>query len=108
MRSDIAAEILRVHRDSYGTGARDVEVHILTEAVMVILDIELTPAERTLMGANREDAVKETRETFLDAIAPTFKAIVEHATGRRVSSFLGAISLEPLYAVELFRFARHG
>ena len=85
-RSDIASEIVRVHEESFGSGATDVEVHMLEDTILIILEVEPTPVERTLLGASRGDAVKGTRETFQKAVAPAFKAIVEHATGRRVAS----------------------
>ena len=47
--------------------------------------------------------MKSAREAFQDAIASTFKAIVERATGRRVDSFVSHMDVEDLYAVELFR-----
>lgn len=101
--SDIATEILRVHEESFGSGATQVDVHMLEDTILIILDVEPTTVERTLLDASRGDAVKGTRETFQDAVAPTFKAIVEHATGRRVDSVISSLSLEPMYAVELFR-----
>lgn len=107
VRAEIADEILRVHNESYGTGASKIEVHLLENLVVVVMDIELAPSEETLLGAERGDAVKATREAFQQVIAPTFDAIVERATGRRVQSFLSSVSLDPLYAVELFRLEPH-
>jgi hypothetical protein len=46
IRHDIASEILRVHHESYGTGATDVQVHLAEDLVVIVLDIELNPAER--------------------------------------------------------------
>lgn len=102
---EIEREMLRVHEESYGTGASHTHVHVVGDFVLVILDVELTPAEQTLMDAGHSDSVKATRESYQQAIAPTFRAIVERATGRRVSSFLSAMSLEPLYSAEVFRLA---
>jgi len=100
---EIEREILRVHEESYGTGATATHVHVLGDFVLVVLDVELTPAEQTLIDAGRSETVKATRESYQVAIAPTFTAIVERATGRRVASFLSSMNLEPLYSVELFR-----
>jgi uncharacterized protein YbcI len=107
VRAEIAREILEVHHESYGTGASSVDVHIADDLVVVIIDIELTAAERTLMGGDQAEAVKGTREAFQHVIAPTFTAIVERSTGRRVTAFLSSMSVEPLYAVELFRLEPH-
>jgi uncharacterized protein YbcI len=103
VREEIAREILRVHEESYGTGASSMDVHLGSDTVLIVIDVELTPAERTLISAGQYEAVKATREAFQDAIAPTFTAIVERATGRRVGSFLSAMKLDPLYSVEFFR-----
>jgi uncharacterized protein YbcI len=105
MRADIAEQIRRVHEQSYGTEAEGVEVHIAGDNVIVVLQIRLAPAERTLIDSGREEAVKMTRESFQAAIAPTFSAIVERATGRRVNAFLSAMSVDPLYELEFFRLA---
>ena len=100
---EIEREILRVHEDSYGTGATETYVHMVGDFVLVVLDVELTPAERTLIDAGRSETVKATRESYQVAIAPTFRAIVERATGRTVASFLSSMSLDPLYSAEIFR-----
>jgi uncharacterized protein YbcI len=105
MRDEIAEEILRVQDESYGETAREAHVIIDGDFVIVIIDSTPTLAEQTLIDAGREDAVQATREAFQDAIGSTFNAIVERATGRRVESFSSRMSIEPMYAVELFRLA---
>ena len=105
VREEIAREILRVHEESYGTGATAIDVQISDDSVLIVIDVELTPAERTLIDASQYEAVKASREAFQQAIAATFGAIVERATGRRVQSFLSAMSVESLYSVEFFRLA---
>jgi uncharacterized protein YbcI len=105
-REEIAKEVLDVHQSSYGTGAKNVEVFLHDNLVVVLLDeIELTPSERTLITGGRPDLVTRMRAAFQDEIGPTFSAIVERATGRRVNGFLSNTSLEPLFSVEIFRLA---
>jgi uncharacterized protein YbcI len=101
----IADELLRVQLESYGAGASSIDVQVGPDSVLAVIDVELTPAERTLLSAGEADAVKLSREAFQEAIAPTFEAIVERATGRQVSSFLSAMNIDPLYSVEFFRLA---
>jgi uncharacterized protein YbcI len=76
--------------------------------VLAVIDVVLTPAERTLLEAGELEAVKVTREAFQQAIAPTFLAIIEHATGRQVLSFISAMNVEPLYSIEFFRLVPDG
>lgn len=103
-RDQIAEEILHVHRDSYGTGADDVIVHLLTDLVVVIIDgLELTPGEQTLLEGGYSESVSHMRSQFQEKIQPTFEAIVERATGRRVRSFLSNTDLTDRFSVEFFR-----
>ena len=99
----IARELVRVQEDSYGAGTRSTRVLIGEDSVVAILDIELSVAERTLLDAGKAEAIKTMRESYQLAIGPTFSAIVERATGRRVSAFLSSILIEPLFTVEVFR-----
>lgn len=73
--------------------------------VLVALDVELTQAEQTLLDADKTEAVTGIRESFQEVIGSTFSAIVERATGRRVISFVSHMSLDPVYALEVFRLA---
>ena len=103
-RESIANEMLEVHKNSYGFGADKAVVHFLDDLVMVWLDeIELSIAERTLIEGGHSESVLRTRAAFQQAIETTFVAIVERATGRRVSGFLSTTSLTEMCSVELFR-----
>jgi uncharacterized protein YbcI len=104
IEDEISREILRVHEDSYGCGADAVVTRLLDDMVIVVLDdVEITQAERTLLDSGRSEAVRQSREAFQGAIGPTFKAVVERATGRRVGSFMSHMNIDPLYSVEFFR-----
>ena len=107
VREEIEREILRVHEEAYGTTPNTVQVHLVDDVVLVLIDVELSTAERTLLDAGRGDAVKATRETFQEAIGPTFTAIAERATGRTVISFVSHMNVDPPFAVELFRLKPH-
>ena len=103
---EIARELLAVHEDSYGKSAQNVRVHLLENDVVVFLDgIELQRNEEFLIGSGRADLVLATRAGFQHSIETTFKAVVERATGRTVTAFLSATSLDPPFCVETFRLA---
>lgn len=103
-RTQIATEILKVHEDSYGVGADGVSVHFAENLVVVwINEIAFTLAEQALLDGGHATTVLATRSAFQDAIEPTFCAIVERATGRRVADFLSTTSLRSASSVELFR-----
>lgn len=105
IRDEIEREVLKLHHESYGDNVREAKVFVLDEFVLVIVDSRPTLAEKTLIEAGQGQAVRDTREAFQEAIAPTFKAIVERSTGRKVVGFSSRMELDPLYAVEVFRLA---
>jgi uncharacterized protein YbcI len=100
----LAAELLRIHEESYGATAREARVHVLDDAVVCFLDeLQLMPNEQFLINAGRSETVLEIRSQFQQAIETTFRAAVERATGRTVVSFVSVTKLAPNYAVEIFR-----
>lgn len=101
----ISRELIRIHEESYGVGAHGIKTYVLEGLVLSVIDIELSLAERTLLEHGHADAVKEARQAYQQAIGPAFKAVVERATGHRVEAFLSDLSIEPLFATELFRLA---
>jgi uncharacterized protein YbcI len=103
IESALSSEILAVHEESYGSGAKSIQSHYFEDHVLVVMDVELSRSEQTLLDAGRGDAIKLTREAYQQAIRPTFSAIVERATGRRVDIFFSWMNVDPPTAVELFR-----
>lgn len=100
---EISRELIRIHEESYGAGVSAIKSHFLEDTVLVILDLEITEAERTLLQAGKADAVRGIREDFQQVVGATFIAVVERATGRRVDSWISRMSTDPVYSVELFR-----
>jgi uncharacterized protein YbcI len=107
MEDEISREILAIHLDSYGRGAASVRVHVLDDLVVVLLDgLELQPSEEFLIAEGDSEAVITVRRQFQRAIAASFTAVIERATGRRVVGFVSQQQVsEPRFAVEIFRLA---
>jgi uncharacterized protein YbcI len=103
--SAVCRDILAIQVDSYGRGAENATAHVLDDTVIVILDgLELLPNEEFMIERGQAEAVRKLREQFQQAIAPTFRAAVERATGRHVIGFASHAQLdEPRFAVEIFR-----
>ena len=103
---DLGAELLRIHEESYGRGARSARVHYLQDTVICLLDdLELLPNEMFLIQEGHGDGVVEVRGRYQQAIEATFRAAVERATGRRVISFVSVTKLDPNFSAEIFRLA---
>ena len=107
VRDEIAREILRVHNEAYGDTPREAKVYVIDDIALVVIDAQPTISENTLIEAGHGERSIATREAFQDAIAPTFTAIIERATGRKVTSFSSRMSVEPMYAIEFFRLEPH-
>jgi uncharacterized protein YbcI len=103
IEAQISQEIVRIHEDSYGVGVRGIATHLIDDLVLIVMDVELTAAERTLLDGGNSKAIRTQREAYQSVIGPTFSAVVERATGRRVVSFMSHMNMDPIYAVELFR-----
>lgn len=102
MRATISAEIVRLYAKYYGRGPTRARTYLGRDYALTILEDLLTPAERTLAAAGREEHVRRTRLVFQEALREEFVAVVEQATGRRVKAFMSQNHVEPEVASELF------
>ena len=100
--ASISNAITRLHRDHYGRGATTTRTIIQRNYVVCFLDDIYTPVERTLIEAGRNEAVRETRNIFQDAMGPKFREAVEEATGRTVIAFMSQVCFDPDMAAEVF------
>jgi uncharacterized protein YbcI len=108
IKEEIAREVAQVHAASYGTAVDNLDVELGERFIVLMMDIELTRAERTLIGGGHEESVRATREAYQVEIEPTFRAIVERASGRRVQGFASRTVLEadePSWSAEIFRLS---
>jgi uncharacterized protein YbcI len=94
--------ITRLHRDHYGRGATTTRTVYERNYVIAFLEDIYTPAERTLIEAGEEQAVKDTRQVFQMAMRQRFSGAVEEITGRRVVQFMSQVSFDPDMAAEIF------
>lgn len=100
----LADELLAIHVDNYGKGAGSVKALISEDLIVVMLDdLELQRSEEFLIESGQGRGVIEVRGQFQQAIQTSYRAAVERATGRRVTSFASVTKLDPNYAVEIFR-----
>ena len=102
----ISDEIAVIHRESYGEAVEAIQTHIFDDVVVCVIDIGLLPHERTLLKHERGiGSIKQVRKEFQGSIGPTFAAVVEHMTGRRVIAFLSETHIDPSFSVEFFRLS---
>jgi uncharacterized protein YbcI len=99
----ISAEMVRIHRESYGSGASSAKTYVHDDLVLSVIDVELLPAEVVVIAQGRPDLVLEMRNSFQLELETAFTAAIEHATQRRVIAFLSDTHLDPPFVTELFR-----
>jgi uncharacterized protein YbcI len=104
-----SADLMRIHRESYGRGAARARTYIFEDDVICFMDeLELLPSEEFLIDNGHADVVLNVRTKFEKAIEASFVSAVERATGRRVIKFVSNTGLDhPHFAVEVFRLEPH-
>jgi uncharacterized protein YbcI len=88
----ISDEMVRLYKDQFGRGPTRARSYFAgPDAVVVILEDTLTPAERNLVKMGEHQRLRDTRMFFQYATVEEFCEPVERLTGRKVRAFLSAI-----------------
>jgi uncharacterized protein YbcI len=104
VREEISREILRIHEESCGKGAGKAHTYLGDDFVVVVLDeLELLPNEEFLLERGEQDTVIQVRTRYQLAIQSSLRAAVERGTGRTVTGFSSATSIEPRFVAEIFK-----
>jgi uncharacterized protein YbcI len=100
--STVSNGITRLHREHYGRGATSAQTIIQRNYVICFLEDIYTPLEHTLIDAGKDEAVRDTRQLFQQAMRENFVEVVEGATGRKVIAFMSQNHFAPDMACEIF------
>lgn len=95
-------------KEHVGRGPETSRAHINEGVVTVLLEGTLTEVERTLVRAGKQDVVKNTRQSYQDALCDDAIALVEEQTGSEVRAFMSDHSVEPDVAILCFVLATSG
>ena len=95
MMSTISNEMVRLYKDQFGRGPTRVRSHWAgPDAVVVLLEDTLAPAERNLVKMGEHQRLRDLRMVFQYATVPEFCEPIERLTGRKVRAFLSGIDSE--------------
>jgi len=108
LSSVISRQIVQLHARLYGRGPTRAKTYITGDYALSVLEEIFTPAERTLIAAEKGEHVQATRTAFQEAVQAEFIAIVEEITGRGVRALISQVHLQTGLAIELFLFAPQG
>ena len=99
----ISNGIVQLFAEHYGRGPTRAKTYFLDDRfVVTVLEDTLTTVEQTLVEADRKSLVREVRLTFQEALADSFKGVVEKELGRKVIAYHSQITFDPNIGFEVF------
>jgi uncharacterized protein YbcI len=104
--AEITNGIVRLFSEFYGRGPTRAKSYYLEDGyVITVLRDTMTTVERTLAETGNADLVRSVRLTFQEAMAASFKGVVEQALGRPVAAYHSQILVEADVGIEFFLLA---
>jgi uncharacterized protein YbcI len=104
--AEITNGIVRLFSEYYGRGPTRAKSFLLDDTyVVTVLRNTMTTVEQTLVEGGHGDQVRSVRLTFQEAMADSFKGVVEAALGRRVASYHSQLLVDADIGFELFVLA---
>jgi uncharacterized protein YbcI len=101
--AEVTNGIVRLFSEYYGRGPTRAKSYLLDDTYLVtVLGETLTTVERTLVETGHGEQVRSVRMTFQEAMADSFKAVVEEGLGRRVASYHSQLLTDADLGFELF------
>jgi uncharacterized protein YbcI len=100
--TNISNALVRLHKEYYGKGPTRSKTFIIDDTVLCVLRGVFTPVERTLIDSGREEAVREIRHAFQQAMSTRFKQVIESTLDRKVIAYLSQVHMDPEVSVEVF------
>ena len=101
--AEITNGIVRLFSEYYGRGPTRAKTYMLENRyVVTVLRDTMTTVERTLAQRGEQDMVRRVRLTFQEAMAASFKGVVEDVLGRKVEAYHSQILIEPDVGFEFF------
>jgi uncharacterized protein YbcI len=101
--AEITNGIVRLFSEYYGRGPTRAKSYLLDDTyVVTVLRNTMTTVERTLVEGGHSGQVRSVRLTFQEAMADSFKGVVESALGRRVVSYHSQLLVDADIGFELF------
>jgi uncharacterized protein YbcI len=91
----ISNEMVRVFKEQFGRGPTRARTEWAgRDAIVVVLEDTLTPAERNLVDMGEHERLRETRMFFQYASVRELCEPIERLTGRRVRAFTSGIDTQ--------------
>src|SRR5829696_1475810 len=95
----ISREMVKAMKTYLGKGPERAKSYLMDDLLFIVMRGGATRAEKTMIDAGDEDAVRDFRQKFENEMA-------ERLTGRKVVNYQSQILFEPDIAIEVFVFDR--
>lgn len=105
LAADISRAVVQLMHEYTGRGPTTARAHISRDLITVVLQETLTAGERTLIRDGQAELVLALRRAFQASMEAQLVAAVERYSGRTVTAFLSANTVDPDVAVESFVLA---
>jgi uncharacterized protein YbcI len=102
LNAAVARAIVRYNAHQLGRGPTRARAFYHDDIMVVVLEDQLTQAERSLVTGGHADAVKRTRRGLQEIMRPYLTSTVERLTGCTVRAFLSANHFDPDVGAEVF------
>ena len=86
----------------YGKGPERARSYIMDDYIFCAMEGGLTRSEEVLVEAGQEQAVRQYRLLFQEAMTKTVTEAIEQITGRRVLGYHSQITFDPARTFEIF------
>jgi uncharacterized protein YbcI len=101
--AQITNGIVQLFSEYYGRGPTRAKTYLLDDTyVVTALRDTMTTVERTLVDGGHSEQVRRVRITFQEAMAESFKGVVEKALNRRVAAYHSQLLVDADIGFELF------
>jgi uncharacterized protein YbcI len=101
--AEITNGIVRLFSEYYGRGPTRAKTYLLDDSyVVTVLRDTMTTVERTLARNGHGQLVRHVRLTFQEAMAASFKGVVEETLGRPVAAYHSQILVDEDVGFEFF------
>jgi uncharacterized protein YbcI len=102
LSADISSAVVHLFLKHTGRGPSKARTTLDAELVVVLLQNNMTTAEKSLVHSGRAAEVLQIRRTFQDTMRAELIEAVEGLTQRNVVSFMSANDIGPDAAAEIF------
>jgi uncharacterized protein YbcI len=100
--AEVTNGIVRLFAEYYGRGPERAKTYLLEDRYVVcVLRDTMTTVEQTLAPVDPH-LVRRVRLVFQEAMAASFIAVVEGATGRKVAAYHSQLTVDPDIGFEFF------